>query len=173
MNKVYLNGQPVQHPHEVHEHVSPVSLYNKIIAILFVLTGLTYAVSYMDLGAASLTVAMMVALVKAGLVVAYFMHLKYDDKYHLFVFAGTILFVGIFFGFTLFDMDARKRLNDEQETFVRIREQANAGNSLKVGVDNVPERADRIRAEIAAHGGPDHHGGAHDAAPAEHEGAAH
>ncbi len=159
MSKVYLNGQPVENPHEVHEHLSPVSLYNKIIGILFVLTGLTYAVSFADLGAASLTVAMLVAFVKATLVIAYFMHLKYDDKYHLFVFAGTILFVGIFFGFTLFDMDARKRLNDEQETFVRIRDEANAGRPLKVGVDNVPERAERIRAEVAAHGGPEHGGG--------------
>ena len=170
MSKVYLNGQPVEHPHEVHEHVSPVSLYNKIIGILFVLTGLTYAVSFADLGAASLTVAMLVAFVKATLVIAYFMHLKYDDKYHLFVFAGTVLFVGIFFGFILFDMGARSRLNDEQETFVRIRDEANAGRALKVGVDNVPERAERIRAEVAAHGGPHvegEHGGEH-AAPAGH-----
>lgn len=159
MSKVYLNGQPVEHPHELHEHVSPISLYNKIIGILFVLTGLTYAVSYMDLGAASLTVAMIVALVKASLVIAYFMHLKYDDRYHLFVFAGTILFVGIFFGFTMFDMDARSRLNDEQETFVRVRDLENGGNALKVGVDNEPERAARIRAEIEKHGGG--HGGGH------------
>jgi caa(3)-type oxidase subunit IV len=178
MSKVYLNGQPVEHPHEVHEHVSPVSLYNKIIGILFVLTGLTYAVSYMDLGSASLTVAMLVAFVKATLVIAYFMHLKYDDKYHLFVFAGTILFVGIFFGFTMYDMDARSRLNDEQETFVRIREQENAGNALKVGVDNVPERAEKIRQDVEAHGGPAHgggHGGGHDAPKPEagHAAAAH
>lgn len=157
MSKVYLNGQVVAHPHEVHEHLSPVSLYNKIIGILFVLTGLTYAVSFMDLGAASLTVAMLVAFVKASLVVAYFMHLKYDDKYHLFVFAGTIIFVGIFFGFTMYDMQVRDRLNDEQETFVRVRDLENSGNGLKVGVDNVPERADRIRKEVEAHGGPEHH----------------
>ena len=80
MSKVYLNGQVVAHPHEVHEHLSPVSLYNKIIGVLFVLTGLTYAVSFMDLGSASLMVAMFVAFVKAALVVAYFMHLKYDDR---------------------------------------------------------------------------------------------
>jgi len=167
MSKVYLNGQVVAHPHEVHEHLSPVSLYNKIIAVLFVLTGLTYAVSFMDLGSASLMVAMFVAFVKAALVVAYFMHLKYDDRYHLFVFAGTIIFVGIFFGFTLYDMQARSRLNDEQETFVRVRDQEAAGNPLKVGVDNVPERADRIRKEVGAHGGPAHggeHGGDHKAA---------
>lgn len=159
MSKVYLNGQMVEHPHEVHEHISPVSLYNKIIGMLFVLTALTYAVSFADLGPAGLTVAMIVAFAKASLVVAYFMHLKYDDKYHLFVFLGTILFVGIFFGFTMFDMNARDRLNDEQETFMRVRDQENAGNALKVGVDNVPERAERIRQEVEAHGGPQHQGG--------------
>jgi len=172
MSKVYLNGQVVAHPHEVHEHLSPVSLYNKIIGVLFVLTALTYAVSYMDLGPASLTVAMLVAFAKASLVVAYFMHLKYDDRYHLFVFAGTMIFVGIFFGFTMFDMNARSRLNDEQETFVRVRDLESAGTPLKVGVDNVPERAERIRKEVEAHGGPSHggeHGGGHGAA-ADHDG---
>ena len=157
MAKVYLNGQPVDHPHEVHEHVSPMSVYNGVIGALFVLTGLTYAVSFADLGAASLTVAMFVAFIKASLVVAYFMHLKYDDRYHLFIFLGTIIFVGIFFGFVMFDMNARSRLNDEQETFVRVRDLENSGNGLKVGVDNVPERADRIRKEVEAHGGPEHH----------------
>ena len=41
-----------------------------------------------------------------------------------------------------------------------------AGNALKVGVDNVPERAERIRKEVEAHGGPAHHGGEHGAAGA-------
>lgn len=161
MAKTYLNGQPVEHFHESHEHVSPMSTYNKVIGALFVLTGLTYAVSFADLGPASLTVAMLVALVKASLVVAYFMHLKYDDKYHLFVFLGTIIFVGIFFGFTMFDLNARDELNDEQQTFVRLREQENAGNGLKVGVDNVPDRRAKVLADIEAHGGG--HGGGHEA----------
>ena len=163
MSKVYSNGHPVEHPHELHEHVSPISLYNKIIGALFVLTALTYAVSFASLGPASLMVAMLVATVKAALVVGYFMHLKYDEKYHLFVFLGTVIFVAIFFGFTLFDMEARSRLNDEQATFVRLKELENAGSPLKVGVDNVPERAEVIRKEVAAHGGPQH-GGGHDAA---------
>ena len=176
MSKVYSNGQPVEHPHELHEHVSPISLYNKIIGTLFVLTALTYAVSFANLGPASLTVAMLVATVKAALVVGYFMHLKYDEKYHLFVFLGTIIFVAIFFGFTLFDMGARARLNDEQETFVRLKEMENAGNALKVGVDNVPERAERIRKEVEAHGGPEHgagHAPGHAPAAAEEHGAGH
>lgn len=161
MAKVYLNGQPVEHPHEFHEHISPMSTYNGVIGALFVLTGLTYAVSFADLGAASLTVAMLVAFVKASLVCAYFMHLKYDDKYHLFVFVGTLLFVGIFFGMTIFDLKSRDALNDEQETFVRLRELENAGQGLKVGVENVPDRKAKVLAEIEAHGGGHGGGGAH------------
>ncbi|MCY0993654.1 cytochrome C oxidase subunit IV family protein [Nannocystis sp. ILAH1] len=182
MAKVFLNGQPVEHPHEVHEHISPMSTYNGVIGALFVLTGLTFAVSFADLGPASLTVAMVVAFIKATLVVAYFMHLKYDDKFHLFVFLGTIIFVGIFFGFTMFDMKSRDALNDEQETFVRWKEQENAGKGLVVGVDNVPERRAKVLAEIEAHGGGHgggehgggHSGGEHKAeAKAEHKAAAH
>lgn len=161
MAKVFLNGQPVEHPHECHEHVSPMSTYNGVILALFVLTALTYAVSFASLGAASLAVAMFVALIKASLVVAYFMHLKYDDRYHLFVFLGTIIFVGIFFGFTLFDLKSRNALNDEQETFVRLKDLENEGKGLVVGVDNVPERKAKVLAEIEAHGGG--HGGGHDA----------
>lgn len=148
MAKVFLNGQPVEHAHESHEHISPMSTYNGVIGALFVLTGLTYAVSYADLGPASLTVAMLVAFIKAALVCAYFMHLKYDDRFHLFVFLGTIIFVGIFFGFTIFDLKSRDALNDEQETFVRWRDMENEGKPLAVGVDNVPERRAKVLAEI-------------------------
>lgn len=164
MAKVFLNGQPVEHPHESHEHVSPMTTYNAVIGALFVLTALTYAVSFANLGPASLAVAMFVALIKASLVVAYFMHLKYDDRYHLFVFLGTIIFVGIFFGFTLFDLQSRNALNDEQETFVRLRDMENAGQGLKVGVENVPERKAKVLEHIEAHGGGEHggeHGGDH------------
>ena len=118
-SKLYFQGKPVDNFEEVQEHVSPVSAYLKVLAALFVLTALTYAVSFANLGPASLPVAMIVAVTKAALVCAYFMHLRYDNKYHLFVFVSTILFVAIFFTFTLFDLDQRDRLNDQQDTFFR------------------------------------------------------
>lgn len=138
MSAVYLKGKTVINPDENPEHVSPVKSYNAVFAGLLVLTGLTYAVSYMSLGAASLLVAMIVAVIKASLVCAYFMHLKYDNRYHVFVFVGTILFVAIFFGFTIYDITSRGKINDEQETFARLRDQAAAGEPLKVGVHNHP-----------------------------------
>jgi caa(3)-type oxidase subunit IV len=120
MAKTYLHGKPVEGVIEVHEHVSPAINYVKVLAALFVLTGLTYAVSFANLGPASLPVAMTVAFIKATLVSMYFMHLRYDDRYHVFVFLSTIIFVAIFFTFTMFDLTSRPRLNEEQETFFRV-----------------------------------------------------
>ena len=158
MSKVYLNGKPVDphSVHEVHHHVSPVSLYLAVLGGLLFLTVITFAVSYADLGAASLPVAMLVAVIKASLVVAFFMHLKYDDRYHLFCFLGTIIFVGIFFGFTIFDLNSRDALNDEQRTFTRVEELVNSGNAPKVGISNDPTRLAEWEAK---HGGA--HGGEH------------
>jgi cytochrome c oxidase subunit 4 len=112
-NYVFLNGKPVEHPHESHHHVSPMWLYMAVFGSLLVLTGITYLVSYMNLGPASLPVAMLVATVKATLVVAFFMHLKYEDKTFLFMFLCGILFVGIFFTVTLTDMAWTDELNEE------------------------------------------------------------
>ena len=115
--KLHLHGKPIEGFEEVHEHISPLKNYMMVFGGLLVLTGLTYAVSYMNLGPASLPVAMLVALAKATLVCMYFMHLKYDERYHVFVFLSTLIFVGIFFPFTIFDLTARAKLSEEQGTF--------------------------------------------------------
>jgi len=153
----YLNGKEIENPVEVHEHVSPVSFYVKILFALFFLTGMTYAVSFADLGPASLPVAMLVAAIKATLVVAFFMHLKYDDRYNLFIFLGTLIFIAIFFGFTLFDLEARDALNDEQRTFVRMEEERLAGNAPAVGISNDPTRLAKWEEEHGAHGAEGDH----------------
>ena len=118
-NKLFFGGKAVDDFVECHEHISPVSLYLKVLGALFVLTGLTYAVSYANLGPASLPVAMLVAAMKATLVSAFFMHLIYDDKFHAFIFASSLLFVAIFFTFTIFDLESRDRLSEAQATDYR------------------------------------------------------
>jgi cytochrome c oxidase subunit IV len=127
----FHHGKQVDGFLEVHEHVSPASSYAKVLGALFVLTGLTYAVSYADLGSASLYVAMAVAFAKAALVCMYFMHLRYDDRYHVFVFLSTVIFVTIFFLFTLFDLQSRNRLNEEEATFFRIQQGDPYNDSLR------------------------------------------
>lgn len=113
--EVYLNGKVVEHPHESHHHVSPMVMYVGVFVALLFLTVLTYAVSFANLGPMSLLVAMAVATVKASLVIAFFMHLAFEDRFYLFIFLAAFVGIAIFFGFTLFDISAAKDLNDGTE----------------------------------------------------------
>lgn len=112
-NYVFLNGKPVEHPHESHEHVTPKHIYVAIFGALLALTAITYIVSYADLGPGSLPVAMVVATIKASLVVGFFMHLKYEDRVFAFMFLTSLVFIGIFFSVTLFDIKKSGELNPE------------------------------------------------------------
>jgi cytochrome c oxidase subunit IV len=146
---VYLNGKLVENPHEDHHHVSPVWMFSAVFGALLFLTVLTYLVSFAGLGAASLPVAMTVASIKALLVIGYFMHLKYEDRFYAFVFLVTFLFVGIFFTFTLFDMSTTGDLNDE------------AGIEWKRHVEDASEAAENAAAMKAAGLTPTAPGGHH------------
>ncbi|HLT34950.1 MAG TPA: cytochrome C oxidase subunit IV family protein [Enhygromyxa sp.] len=137
---VYLNGKLVENPHEDHHHVSPVWVFTTVFVSLLFLTVLTYLVSFASLGPASLPVAMTVAVIKASLVIGYFMHLKYEDRFYAFVFVVTFLFVGIFFTFTLFDMNTTDDLNEE------------AGIEYKRSVEDRSEAAENAAALKAAGG---------------------
>jgi cytochrome c oxidase subunit IV len=131
---VYLNGKLVEHPHESHHHVSPVWQFTAVFVALLCLTILTYLVSFAGLGSASLPVAMAVATVKASLVIAFFMHLFYEDRVYAFLFLSCFIFVAIFFTFTLFDMNATDEMNEE------------GGIHYKKSVDDHAEEAEANRA---------------------------
>jgi cytochrome c oxidase subunit 4 len=69
------------HAREHHgDHVVPVATYVMVFLALLVGTGLTVAASYVDLGIWNTPVAMLIAVTKAGLVVFFFMHLKYSPR---------------------------------------------------------------------------------------------
>jgi cytochrome c oxidase subunit 4 len=140
-DSVFLNGKPVENPHEDHHHVSPVWEFTAVFTTLLFLTILTYLVSFAGLGPWSLPVAMIIAVMKGSLVVLYFMHLKYEDRFYAFVFSVTLLFVAIFFTFTLFDMNTTGELNEEAgiDYKKRIEDEAEAAtNSMSTDV-SVPE----------------------------------
>ena len=81
---------------------------------LMILTIITVAVTTVDLGPRiNLTVAMAIATMKAGLVVTYFMHLRWDRPFHTLVFLGSLLFVSLFISMTLFDKSEYERDIDE------------------------------------------------------------
>lgn len=96
------------HPHvegDVHVHpVSPLILIGVFVALML-LTIITVGVSYLDLGAASLVIALIVAVIKAALVILFFMHLWWDRPFNAVVLVAAFFFVALFLGFTILDTD--------------------------------------------------------------------
>jgi len=86
-----------------HEHVTPIGLYVAIFAGLMVLTVVTVAVAWMDLGNLNILVALAVAVVKATLVVLFFMHLKYSTRLTWVVVGAGFFWLGILLAITLSD----------------------------------------------------------------------
>jgi cytochrome c oxidase subunit 4 len=89
-------------------HVVPLWLLAAVFGALLVLTALTVAVSYVDLGNLNLYLALAIATLKASLVVLFFMHLFWDRPFNAMVFIGCLLFVSLFIGITLTDLRANR-----------------------------------------------------------------
>ncbi len=72
-------------------------------AALLAFLALTIAAAYVNLGAFNTVAAMGIALVKAALIVLFFMHLR-DSKPLMWIFAGTgVFWLGILFALALSD----------------------------------------------------------------------
>lgn len=70
-------------------HIVPLKIYFLIFSALLIGTAITVAVAFIDMGFLNTPVALIIALVKASLVILYFMHVKYSHKLvGLFAFAG-------------------------------------------------------------------------------------
>ncbi|OGR34874.1 MAG: cytochrome-c oxidase [Desulfuromonadales bacterium GWD2_61_12] len=72
--------------------------------ILLGLTGLTVLVSRIDLGVWKVWGALAIATLKSGLVIAFFMHLKYEGRLLKLSLFAALLTLAIFIGFTFFDV---------------------------------------------------------------------
>jgi cytochrome c oxidase subunit 4 len=77
-------------------HVSAKSVYYTIFGALMVLTALTVFAAFVNLGAFNFPVALAIAIIKATLVVLFFMHVKYSS--HL---TKLVVLTGLFFLFIL------------------------------------------------------------------------
>ncbi len=98
-----------------HHHVSSAAMFFNVLAILLVLTIVTVAVSRFDFGGANMLIAMGIASVKASLVIAIFMHMKWDTAINKIVFLSSFLFLSLLFIFTLADQ-ATRRVDHEMHT---------------------------------------------------------
>lgn len=88
-------------------HVSSYGFSFAIFAVLIVLTGITVGVAYVDLGWLNTPIALAIAAVKAGVVLAFFMHLRWSTHLMAVVAIIGVLWFIILVAFTAADYLSR------------------------------------------------------------------
>ena len=88
-------------------HIIPLKVYFQVIITLMILTVITVAASRVDFGAMNTVIAMLIASIKAGLVLAFFMHLKYDDRLFIVGFGTSVFFLALLYAFSWLDIYTR------------------------------------------------------------------
>jgi len=91
-------------PHPLVGHLVPYSTLFATGFVLLVLTIVTVAARYFDLGEANIYLAIGIAVVKATLVSLFFMHLRWDRPFNLLVLVGSTLFVILMMTFCMMDV---------------------------------------------------------------------
>jgi cytochrome c oxidase subunit 4 len=88
-------------------HVDSIKTYVGVLLTLLVLTGLTTAVAYVDLGPFSVVVALSIAVIKMLFVALFFMHLRHSNQLTKLVVLGGLMWLGIMLVLTLSDFATR------------------------------------------------------------------
>ncbi len=93
------------------EHITPTRTYVLVCAALLALTLLTYMAAQIDLGPWNTVVALAIAVIKASLVILFFMHVRYSSPLTAVFILGGLLWLGILMAGTLNDFVTRSWLN--------------------------------------------------------------
>jgi len=88
-------------PHGV--HAVPKRVLMAVYGALIVFTVVTVGASKIDLGQANIWVALLIAVIKGGLVTMYFMHLRWDSPFNGVILISALFFVSLFIGLALLD----------------------------------------------------------------------
>ena len=93
------------------EHIVYPRVYVTIFIVLLVGTGLTVLAAFQDFpGPLNAVVALTIAVVKATLVVLYFMHVRYSSRLIWLVIAAALFWLAIMFALTISDYSTRSWL---------------------------------------------------------------
>jgi len=99
------SGHTAELPHFVHTRA-----YFAVFAALLVLTAITVWVAFHDWGVLNTPIALGIAVIKATLVVLYFMHVRYATRLTQVVVVSGFFWLLILFAFTLSDYWSREIL---------------------------------------------------------------
>jgi cytochrome c oxidase subunit IV len=102
-----MNG----HAEHSHDHILPAGMYYGIFGALMVLTAVTVGAAFVDLGFLNIIVALTIAVVKATLVVLFFMHVKYGNRMNWVVIGSGVFWLFILLGMLMLDYSTRGWMN--------------------------------------------------------------
>jgi cytochrome c oxidase subunit IV len=66
--------------HSEETHITDYKVYGWVLLVLLILTTITITVTWIDLAAWSVAAALLIASIKVGIVLTYFMHLKFESS---------------------------------------------------------------------------------------------
>lgn len=146
--------------YHVHAHVSTTKFNLAILGVLIFFTLITVGAYNVRLGEWNLFVAILIATMKAGLVMGFYMHLHWEKGFNKLFFLGSFIFVGIFLGYTVNDTSHRGR----QQSLHGVRVDPATGNYAHGTPALIAEQGlfQRLRPEPAVEEG--------EAAPGDEEG---
>ena len=84
-------------------HVVPRKIYYAIFVTLMLLTWATVQIAFVDLGLLNSIIALTIAVIKATLVVLFFMHVRYSSRLTQIVIVAGIFWLGILIVLTMGD----------------------------------------------------------------------
>jgi cytochrome c oxidase subunit 4 len=90
-------------PGALHPHVTTMRLLLSVFGALVLLTIVTVGVTWFDMGDFNIWVALGIAVLKASLVVLYFMHLRWESPFNAIAFIAGLTFVAIFLAMVMGD----------------------------------------------------------------------
>ena len=89
--------------HSEETHITEYRVYGWVLLVLLILTTITITVTWIDLAAWSVLIALLIASVKVGIVLTYFMHLKFESSlYRVLVIMVLVIFAMVIL-LTFFD----------------------------------------------------------------------
>lgn len=84
-------------------HISSYKDHLLVLALLITFTVITVAITSVELNAFNTVAALLIASLKAAIVLLYFMHLRFDQKVFLAMTIFVVVILGAVIGVTLFD----------------------------------------------------------------------
>lgn len=138
-------------------HVPPAWIFHAVFVALIIGTVITYYASTIDMGRqVNIVVALAIAVVKASLVCAFFMHLRWDKPFNTVILLVSLGFTALFLGISTLDT-AENEWRKDPGYAERKMQEARARQGISY------ERDGHGAKETGSSGGGSHSGGAADA----------